>query len=334
MRSGDGLLARVRPPAATLTAAQARALDDAAQRHGNGVIELTGRGNLQVRGLSAGSFPRFLDAICAAGLADPDPQRDGRQRIMAAPLGVDAALAAALHEALGDEPALDRLAPKFAIRLDGGAVPIDTVEADLAIDPTHLALPGWRAPASDPVGAVLACCRALAARGVLRARDVEDPAALLRSLGLGALPAPPAVAPPTIGAFAWGIGLAPRLGQRGAGDLARLAALAEARGGGALRVTPFRSILLPGAPAAALADASAHFVVRADDPSLRIRACIGAPGCLSGQAPARAVAADFLTRVPPAGILHLSGCGKGCAHPRPAARLFVGENGALRERAA
>ena len=332
MASGDGWLGRVRPPAATLGAAEARALDAAATRWGNGTIELTGRGNLQCRGFSPDSFPRFLDAICDAGLADPDAVADGRRRVIAAPLLADDALLARLDAALAREPALDRLGAKFAIRVDGGAVPIDSLAADLAIDADSLTLGGMRAATPDPVGAAIACCRALAARGATRADEIAAPAAFLAARGLDATPAIPAAAPATIGTHAWGVGLAPRFGQLGPGDLASLAALAEVTGDGTLRITPFRSVLLPGAPAGTLARAAAlGFVVRADDPGLRIRACIGAPGCLAGEAPARAVAADFVALVPPAGILHLSGCAKGCAHPKPAARTFIGRNGVLRE---
>ncbi len=332
MPSGDGLLARVRPPAATLRATQARALGAAVARWGNGIIELTGRGNLQGRGFSAATFPRFLDAICAAGLADLDPLAEGRLRVIAAPLLADAALLARLEAALRLETTLDRLGSKFAIRVDGGAIPIRSVAADLAIDPDGIELGAWRAVAADPVGAATACIRGIAAEGLARARDLEHPASFLVTLGLAVAPAAPAGPPPaTIGAHAWGIGLAPRFGQLDGRDLADLAAIAEAHGDGTLRITPFRSILLPGAGERALLAAAHRFAVRPDDPRLRIRACIGAPGCLSGQAPARAVAEDFLPLVPVHGILHLSGCAKGCAHPKPAARTFIGRNGRLEE---
>ena len=332
MPSGDGLLARVGPPAATLSALQARALGEAAARWGNGIIELTGRGNLQCRGFTAATFPRFLDAICVAGLADPDPVAGGRLRVIAPPLPADTALLAKLEAALRVETALDQLGAKFAIRVDGGAVSIRSVEADLAIDPDGIELGACRARAADPVGTAIACLRAIAAAGLERARDIAHPAAFLAAIGLEAVPATSAGPPkPTIGAHSWGIGVAPRFAQLDLGNLAHLATLAEAHGDGTLRITPFRSILLPGADAWALDAAAQSFVVRPDDPRLRIRACIGAPGCLSAQAPARAVAEDFASLVPARGILHLSGCAKGCAHPKPAARTFVGRNGRLEE---
>ena len=74
METGDGLLVRVKPPAAGLASAAARALADAAERFGNGVVELTRRGNLQVRGLSPNGVAGFASAMVAAGLADPAGQ--------------------------------------------------------------------------------------------------------------------------------------------------------------------------------------------------------------------------------------------------------------------
>ena len=44
----------------------------AARRHGNGIIEVTSRGSIQVRGLNAASAPRFADAIAALGIAAED----------------------------------------------------------------------------------------------------------------------------------------------------------------------------------------------------------------------------------------------------------------------
>ncbi|MFX9089374.1 hypothetical protein ABTN55_19630, partial [Acinetobacter baumannii] len=58
MRTGDGLLARL-IPCAPLKIEPLQLLCDAAERHGNGIIEVTQRGNLQIRGLSESSAPDF-----------------------------------------------------------------------------------------------------------------------------------------------------------------------------------------------------------------------------------------------------------------------------------
>ena len=57
METGDGLLARVRAPRGRLSLDQAGALVDAALRCGNGIIGLSARANLHLRGLSEQTLP-------------------------------------------------------------------------------------------------------------------------------------------------------------------------------------------------------------------------------------------------------------------------------------
>ena len=61
MPTGDGLLVRLLP-IGTIPLAAFKHLCAAARRHGNGIIEVTGRGSIQVRGLNAASARRFADA--------------------------------------------------------------------------------------------------------------------------------------------------------------------------------------------------------------------------------------------------------------------------------
>ena len=61
MRTGDGLLVRLRPVAPALSAADLLALADLARRHGNGLIEITARGNLQLRGLTEAGMPQLAE---------------------------------------------------------------------------------------------------------------------------------------------------------------------------------------------------------------------------------------------------------------------------------
>jgi precorrin-3B synthase len=70
--------------------------------------------------------------------------------------------------------------------------------------------------------------------------------------------------------------------------------------------------------------AAAGFITDPADPRRFIAACPGAPACASGGAPAR----EDALRLAEHGItnIHVSGCAKGCAHPRPALTL-VGRDG-------
>ncbi len=72
MQSGDGLVVRIRPRMAHLTAAQLTGVAEAALRHGNGILELTARANLQLRGVTAQSHAPLIAALDALGLIDPD----------------------------------------------------------------------------------------------------------------------------------------------------------------------------------------------------------------------------------------------------------------------
>ena len=297
MQTGDGMLVRVKPPGARLALEAARALADAARRHGNGVIELTQRGNLQVRGLTEGTAAPFAAAMVAAGLADPDPAQEARRAVIApALLGDDpgmahdaAALTARLEHAFATDPRLGALPGKFAVAVDAGGV--------LGGRPAAASLMAWTDGASSGLR--------MAERGTAAAP-------------VGLLPFPGT----DHGAF----GAAPAFGQMDAGLLRHLAETAD-RFGAALRITPWRTLLfgrvrIDDAPriAAAIGDAA---IIDAADPRLLITACIGAPGCARGTTPTRVDAA----RLRPRGPVHVSGCAKGCAHPGPAPTVLIGRDG-------
>jgi precorrin-3B synthase len=71
MQTGDGLLVRLLPIDAIPLAAFA-GLCAAARTHGNGIVEVTARGSIQVRGLAPASAPRFAAAVGALGIAAND----------------------------------------------------------------------------------------------------------------------------------------------------------------------------------------------------------------------------------------------------------------------
>ena len=72
------------------------------------------------------------------------------------------------------------------------------------------------------------------------------------------------------------------------------------------------------------------FIVDASDPRRRVTACAGAPACASGHFATRALApaiADCVAPLPNTMLIHISGCGKGCAHAGKAALTVVGTPG-------
>jgi len=152
MQSGDGWLARVKPSAGEVTAEAARMIADAARRHGNGHIDLTSRGNLQIRGLSPCSAEAFAETIIGAGLASANPSLEAVRNVMASPLGSDDpsaafdshAVARDIEAMLAREPALWALPSKFGILVDefldqpraGHAIDLDVFSGN----PLHLVL--------------------------------------------------------------------------------------------------------------------------------------------------------------------------------------------------
>ena len=83
------------------------------------------------------------------------------------------------------------------------------------------------------------------------------------------------------------------------------------------RITPWRSIVLPGLPDATgvLDDAAGlGFGVDNTSPWLRVTACAGRPGCASALADVQADAGAFAARWP-GRLVHVSGCARHCGRP-------------------
>ncbi len=346
MATGDGLLVRVKPPGGRLTSAATRCLAREAARFGNGIIELTSRGNLQIRGLQADGVAGFAAAMVAAGLASADAGSERRRNVIALPLaGCDptaasdaAALASAIAAMLEDEPALAGLPAKFEFAVDGGGVLGLSVPADITVRSDgaqhSIILNGEQAPC--PFGASVGIARDLAwLAGNRRMREC-DAAAMFASVGLtparsATRPAP--AAPVGFIAYAgtergaFGLGLP--FGQTDAATLEHLADLAERFADGTLRLSPWRTMLLGSVRSrdvAALRAAAGGLIVDASDRRLSMAACIGSAGCASGTVRAR----DDATTLASAGwtgFLHVSGCTKGCAHPAAATATLVGDGG-------
>src|SRR5580658_6021879 len=71
MTTGDGLLIRL-TPLGTMPLVAFVALCAAAAQHGSGIIEVTARGNIQVRGLSLITASKFAATIARLNIAAED----------------------------------------------------------------------------------------------------------------------------------------------------------------------------------------------------------------------------------------------------------------------
>jgi precorrin-3B synthase len=122
---------------------QAAALADAALGCGNGVIGLSARANLHLRGLSVRTLPDVHARLEEAGLIDADPEVERLRNIVASPLDdVDPEASfdlgrsvAALEARLREDKGLRRLPPKFSFVVDAqGRLPLGDVDADIRFD--------------------------------------------------------------------------------------------------------------------------------------------------------------------------------------------------------
>jgi precorrin-3B synthase len=367
MLTGDGLLVRLTPSGATIALDAFAGLCAAARQHGNGIIEITSRGNIQFRGLSAASAPAFAAAVGSFGIEVSDGVP-----ILPDPLsGLDAeildagTLARTLRTALAAAALAANLAPKISVVVDGGgALHLDDIVADIRLravalhgDPhLHIAL-GGDAATAVPIGlvsvaravdGVLGLLALLAATGPqARMRDAiqaDGPAGFKSAVADLAIDEPPpavrAAAEPIgihqlrSGAVAVGIGLP--FGHSQSEALKDLIDAARFSGADGVRTAPSRALLVTGIPSTNArrfaADAEKlGFVVSPDDPRRKVIACAGAPICASGEIPARAIApavAAMAGALLPAGdVVHVSGCPKGCAHPAPASISVYGRDG-------
>lgn len=321
MPSGDGLLVRVKPPGMLLSAEAAVELAEAACRHGNGVIELTGRANLQIRGLSASSTDGFAAAMVAAGLAEADPEAERWRVVMSSPLAGDdpavapqtAAVASEIERRLISDGCFAALTPKFAVVVDGGGMlSLDDVRADVRV---RYADGEFRVEGSIPPPSVGE------AEVTVRRPDSFD----LRHVPVGRIH----YAQKHCGAF--GIGVP--FGAMRSADLIAAVRLAQQFGDGMLRATPWRVLLIggvaePAAPHLRRAAEELGMIVDAADPRCRVVACAGRPGCASASVPARADAETIARLIGGfGGLVHVSGCRKGCAHRGRAEMTLIGENG-------
>ncbi|AUH66585.1 precorrin-3B synthase [Paracoccus zhejiangensis] len=320
MLSGDGLVVRLRPRLGRLNRAQAEGLAAAAVKHGNGLMDLTARGNLQLRGVREENHAPLIAELQALGLVDADLQTEARRNLLVTHFA-DAeteALALAVTGALAAGPDLPG---KFGFVIDSGPAPVLSATAgDIRLERDEtggliLRADGAErgAPVSEgdaPEAAVALARWFLAAGGV---RDGRGRMAALIARGIhpegtltGTTRPAPALPPPGPGLAPQGALVALEFGQVGAGTLAALAIL------GPLRLTPWRMLLIEGVHH--LPDLPG-LILTPNDPRLRVTACTGAPGCRQGHRPVRHLARALAADVPPGRVLHVSGCAKGCAHP-------------------
>ncbi|SMP14391.1 cobalamin biosynthesis protein CobG [Shimia sagamensis] len=332
MMSGDGLVVRVRPMMARLTKAQVLGLCETSEKFGSGLIDLTSRANLQIRGVAEADHEAVLAALNSLDLLPDDPALESRRNILIPPLWQDGDVTYRVAtELVARLDELPDLPPKmgYAVDLQGGPQLSDK-SADFRIERdandgmilrADGASRGRVVTVETAVDALLEMARWFV--------DTNGPARRRMAAHVALTPLPvdwqavvPAAPqkPPVPGDTSLGAIFGVAFGQIEATQLATLITATKAD---AMRVTPWRLFLLEGAD---MLD-TAMFITNVHDPLLHVDACPGTPLCNSATVETRQLARQLASQLPTP--LHVSGCAKGCALPRPCATTLVGNDGAF-----
>jgi precorrin-3B synthase len=338
-QAADGALVRIRLPGGMITAAQLTTLSGVSSRFGSGTLELTSRGNVQLRGIT--DVTAAAEAIANAGLL-PSTTHERVRNIVASPLSGRAGgkldlrpLVGELDAAICAQPTLTELGGRFWFSLDDGRADVSGLGADVGVhflaDDCALLLTGRDtgvrlAPSNVVKTLVDVAVRFVEIRGkAWRVNEFDDVAALLPGVALNATTFPPVTKAPV----GWinqedgrvTLGAAVPLGVLPASVAEYLAAI-EAP----LVVTPWRSVLVCDLDEA-VADTALRvlaplgLVFDENSPWLNVSACIGSPGCAHSAADVRADAALSL-QAGSAVHRHFVGCERACGSP-PTGQVLV-----------
>jgi precorrin-3B synthase len=337
MPSGDGLVVRVRPMLGRLSLSQLIALAEAAERFGNGQIDLTRRANLQIRGVDESKLASLQGAIRSLGLLDADARAESARNIMVSPLsGIEPAahdvgsVAADLGQSLADDPALWGLPVKFGFIVDGGGL-LDLMmeradirvvainDRDFAIGLDRKAGIEWlgsvaREAAAETAITIAASFVHVNATATGRMRDLCDEgiAKICSRMKSRISPLLLAVAHKEpanpaglfdFGAGHFAVGIAIPFGRVESDQILALAEEMVDASVAEVRLSPWRMLYaqigdVPAGHRILDAAAARGWIVTPDDPLLQIEACPGAPLCTSTSLDTRAAARQIAAQWP------------------------------------
>lgn len=347
-QAADGALVRVRLPGGMITAAQLSALATVSTTFGAGTLELTVRGNLQLRAIT--DVPAAAQAIADAGLL-PSATHERVRNIVASLLTGRAGGRAdvrpwvsALDAALCADPALMELGGRFWFSIDDGRADVSGLCADVGVHVGEQGCAlllmgrdtGLRMAVDDVVPTLTGVARRFVeTRGkAWRINELDDVANLVPGADLATPTFEPVTRPP----IGWivqdlpgqegrvALGAAVPLGVLPARVAQYLAAI-EAP----MVMTPWRSVLVCDlddgvADVALRVLAPLGLVFDENSPWLDVSACTGSPGCAHSAADVRADAANTVetdrATAPASRHRHFVGCERACGSP-PTGQVLV-----------
>lgn len=328
MESGDGFLVRVKPRLGRLSREELQALVELTERFGNGVIDLTRRGNLQIRGVTEEGHPVLLAGLIEAGLVDADPVLEERRNILVFPFWMSGDRTERIAKSIAEKlDQLPELPGKMGFAVDTGPKrQLTDAPADFRFEPgegSSLVLRADGAEKGVSVTETTAFDALMAQAEWFVATGGHDAGRMARHLTRVSAPdewnthAAPDVGQDVVpGPSEFGSILGVPFGQTNANALRDLLESSEFS---SVTVLPWRMISLN-----AVQSVDVDGFVTTDDPILRASACPGAPQCGQAEIPTRRLASALAGGV---ASLHVSGCAKGCARQSASDVTLVGRNG-------
>lgn len=338
METGDGFLCRIKPFFSSITSDQARFIANISEQYGNGYINLSQKGNLQLRGFTRENIDLVIPQVVNAHLSSDSENMEEKRNIMISPLwDIDPLrhakvkkIAYELQTALQDHPNIHPLTGKFSFLIDGGEqYGLQNIYTDVNIraygDQWTIQLGKFEhvilCESHQIIPIVLEIMQFCIHHQMKRLLSPENAEHYFKETSYSTIPfknAKEQIALP-IGSLQFStvslvhIGVA--FGLLKARHLLHLANITEQYGNGTIRFTPWHSILLPYCAAEALSDL-ADFITDEYDPRLYITVCPGKPFCMQGQQATMQDVSGLLSLwTNQTQKLHLSGCAKGCASP-------------------
>ncbi len=356
----DGLVARIRLPGGYASSARLASVAALTSRFGDGRVDLTARGNVQIRGIEPDAAAGMAHRATAVGLM-PSPAHDRARNITASPLAGLAdhpdlrGLVRALDRAILGDPALVALPGRFLFSLDDGTghaglggcdvgLRLDSGAAELVVAGRLTGLRGTAAAgirhAAAAARAFLDQRRAEPARSESSDADARVSSARVAGLADGGAGVASAVGGELGAAVSDTTG---RLALGAVPDAEKLVVVAAPlarlttaqvrlvarmlRPGEVARLAAAGRIVLP------LADPAGAALQRLDDAGLvvsdghelaPVTACAGM-ACGRSLADVRVLAG----RVPGLGAVHWAGCGRRCGLPADATAVVATSDGRL-----
>ena len=333
MESGDGLIVRLKPRFGRFTAWEFRQIGAYATQFGNGIIDITTRANLQIRGVSEAHYPALLEALRSDNivhrkphyeqvnlLVSPAVSQDSQTQMIAeiiygvcdqfkdlpAKFGfvIDTGYERQLHRASGDVRIERGYDDALLMRCDGVEAGLLTSLERLAKDLSEL-LNWFQEHSTAQNRRMKHLSQIVPDRWTIDKPDAPK----------ADLPLPSDKADIIAAAY----------GQMKASGLAALTSgLSDDT---AIYVLPNKSLMLT----------SGHFqkidgyITSLEDPRLFIATCSGMPACGSAHINTHSLAEDIISEgcLPTGMQLHISACAKGCASAHPTDICITGHEDAF-----